>query len=123
MQMAPIDGIQNVEVRLSERPRHAHLRCRSGARDCNDQSREGLAVHWMRKKRGSANVHWSLQRPQVEFVYTFEYEDALAPLTGALIRIGALETIADQLAWTKSRTGEWGHPYRSLQQRARKRLA
>ena len=111
MQMAPIDGIQNVEVRLSERPRHAHLRCRSGARDCNDQSREGLAVHW------------SLQRPQVEFVYTFEYEDALAPLTGALIRIGALETIADQLAWTKSRTGEWGHPYRSLQQRARKRLA
>src|SRR6202158_2795360 len=64
MQMAPIDGIQNVEVRLYERLGHAHIRCRSGAGDCNEQSREGLAVHRMRKNRGSANVHWSLPRPQ-----------------------------------------------------------
>jgi hypothetical protein len=30
-----------------------------------------------------------------------EFADALAQLTGVLIRIDALETIAHQLAWTK----------------------
>ena len=63
------------------------------------------------------------QDRKVEFVYAFQHEEALAQLTGARARIDALEAIAYQLAWTKPRTGEWGHSYRALQQRARKILA
>jgi hypothetical protein len=79
-------------------------------------------VQWMRKIDAPQTCIGVCQDRKVEFVYTFEHEDALVQLTCALIRIDALETIAHQLARTKSRTGEWGHSYRPLQQRARKIL-
>lgn len=62
------------------------------------------------------------QDRKVEFVYAFEYEEALAQLTKARTRLGALEAIAYQLAWTKPRSGGWEQSYRALQQRARKVL-
>jgi hypothetical protein len=108
---------------LNARPGHAHLRYWSAAGDCNDQSGEAWRCIGCGRIEAPQTCIGVCQDRKVEFVYAFEYEHALAQLTGALTKIDTLQAIGYQLAWTKPRIGEWEYSYRALQQRACKILA
>jgi hypothetical protein len=63
------------------------------------------------------------QDRKVEFVYAFEYEDALAQLELAHRQVNALSALVRRLASTKPREQEWEHSYRALPEQARALLA
>lgn len=63
------------------------------------------------------------QDRKVEFVYAFEYEEALAQLAEARRRAHALEALARRLACTSPRKGGWESTYRMMQEQARSILA
>lgn len=60
---------------------------------------------------------------KAEFVYAFEYEEAVAQAAAARRRADALEAVVRQLAITTPRNGEWERSYRALQEQARHALA
>src|SRR6202162_3573940 len=63
------------------------------------------------------------QDRKVEFVYAFDYEDALAQLELSRGQVSALSALVRRLASTKPREHEWEHSYRALQEQARALLA
>ena len=56
------------------------------------------------------------QDRKVEMVYAQEHREAIARLR---TRIGELEAVVRQIAYTTPRKGEWESSYRALQKRAR----
>lgn len=63
------------------------------------------------------------QDRKVEFVYAFEYEEALAQVARIREQAKVFETLVRQLAFTTPRKGEWERSYRALQDQARRTLA
>ena len=59
----------------------------------------------------------------VNFVYAFEYEEALREARAALDRIGKLEAFVRQVAHATPREGAWEASYLALRERARKFIA
>ncbi|HEX8988683.1 MAG TPA: hypothetical protein VF816_12055 [Rhodocyclaceae bacterium] len=57
------------------------------------------------------------QDRRVEFVYAGEHAEIVAALQR---RIGELETLVRQIAYTKPRDGEWESAWRALGERARR---
>ncbi len=63
------------------------------------------------------------QDSRVEFVYAFEYDQALVELKQERERARTLETLVRQLARTTPSEGGWERSYRAMQGQARTILA
>ena len=63
------------------------------------------------------------QDRKVEFVYAFEYEEALAELQEQRQRAEAFGTLVRQLARTTPNKGGWERSYLAMQDQARRILA
>ncbi|MDD5175304.1 MAG: hypothetical protein PHQ05_02620 [Sterolibacterium sp.] len=63
------------------------------------------------------------QDRRVEFVYAFEYEEALAELEQERRQAKALRALVHQLAWTTPNEKGWERTYRAMQEQARRVLA
>ncbi|MCC7325536.1 MAG: hypothetical protein IT521_01860 [Burkholderiales bacterium] len=60
---------------------------------------------------------------KVQFVYAYEYEEALAQTQRAQQAAQSIATVLRRMASTTPRDGEWERSYRALQQQARQALA
>lgn len=59
----------------------------------------------------------------VNFVYAFEYEEALLQARSAMERVARLEAFVRQVANSTPREGAWEASYRALRERARQFIA